>query len=311
MKMLCLLCLGLLLLTTEVGAQQRMYFDANLNTARQLEAKGKTVEAEKEYRLAVWRARNHLKEQDAADALYALGQFYRHAGRNAEAITELLVSLEIQQRLSGDTDVRTGRRLAELAAAYIVNRELYEARPLVERLRPIAAKYQGKERLFVENLLKEMDKMWKATEMFKEISAAAEKGDRRARRELASCYEDGVGVAQDGKKAFELFSALAAEGDLDSQYYLGVMYDKARGVPRDATKAAEYFRKAAERGLAVAQFNYAVLLGRGDGLSRNLPEALNWARKAEKGGYPGAARAVAILERDLAKEKKEEQAEAR
>ncbi len=266
MKTLCWLGLGWLLLTVELGAQQRMYFDANLNTARQLEAKGNEIEAEKEYRVAVWRARNHLKEQDVADALYSLGQFYRHASRNANAITELLESLAIQQRLSDDTDVRTGRRLAELAAAYIVNRELNNARPLIEKLRPIAPKFRGKEKQFVGGLFEEMDKFSKATETFEKIAAAAGKGDLHARYEFASCYEDGIGVTQDSKKAFELFSALAAEGDLNSEYYLGVMYDKSRGVPRDATTAAHYFRQAAERGLAIAQFNYAVLLTRGDGV---------------------------------------------
>lgn len=297
----------LLLVATGLWAQQRLYFDANLNTARQLEVKGNLVEAEKEYRLAVWRARNHLKEQDVADALYSIGQFYRHAGRGLDAIMELRESLVIQQRLSGETDVRTGRRLAELAAAYLVNRELSEARPLIERLRVIAPKYQGKEKLFVESLLTEIDKMSKATETFEKISSAVEKGDKHARYELAVCYEDGIGVAQDSKKAFELFSALAAEGDLNSQYYIGVMYDKARGVERDAAKAAEYYRQAAERGQVIAQYNYAVLLSLGDGVAKNLSEALNWAKKAEKGGHPGASRAVAIIERDIAAEKKKEQ----
>jgi TPR repeat protein len=301
----------LLLLAPGLWAQQRMYFDANLATARQLEAKGNSVEAEKEYRLAVWRARNHLEEQDVADALYSLGQFYRHTGRPPDAITALLESLVLQQKLSGDTDVRTGRRLAELAAAFLVNRELAEARPLVERLRVIAPKFQGKEKAFVDGLFAEMDKISQATETFKEISAAAEKGDRHARRALAGCFEDGIGVAPDSKRAFELFSALAAEGDLDSEYYVGVMYDKARGVPRDAAKAAGYFRKAAERGMAVAQFNYAVLLSRGDGVDRNLTEALDWARKAAQGGYPSAAQAVIIIERDLAEEKKKEKARSR
>lgn len=298
--------LVLLVFTTELSAQQRMYFNANLAAARRLEAKGNNVEAEKEYRLAVWRARNHLKEQDVADALYSLGQFYRHATRNSDAIPFLHESLAIQQRLSGAVDVRTGRRLAELAAAYIVNRELNEARPLIERLRSIAPKYSGKEKSFVESLIEEMDKISKATEVFKEISTAAETGDKRARYQHATCYEDGIGVAQDSRKAFELFNALAEEGDMDAQHYVGVMYDKARGVPRDATKAAEHYRKAAERGKAVAQFNYAVLLSRGDGVDRNLAEALDWARKAEKGGYPSAAQAVTIIERDLAAEKKKE-----
>lgn len=294
----------MLLLVPGLWAQQRAYFDANLATARRLEAKGNNGEAEKEYRLAVWRARNHLQEQDVSDALYSLGQFYRHLGRGSDAIRELQESLAIQQRLSGDTDVRTGRRLAELAAAFLVNRELAEARPLIERLRVIAPRYRGQEKQFADGLIVETDRLSQATERFREISAAAAKGDRHARQLLASCYEDGLGVAPDSTKALKLFSALAAEGDLDSEYYLGVMYDKARGTPRDAAKAAAYFRKAAEQGMAVAQFNYAVLLSGGDGVDRNLTEALDWARKAVRGGYPSAAQAVSIIERDLAEEQK-------
>jgi TPR repeat protein len=296
MKMLKLLWLCCLL------ALEKENPNSFLGEARKLEAANANDAAEKEYRLAIAHARDQLTEQDLSDAIYSLGQFYRHIKRFGDAITELLDSLKIQERLSGDNDVRTGRRLAELAAAYIQNREVGDARAVLEKLKASAPQFRGQEKKFVEGLYDAMDKFAKATATFDEISAAAAKGDVHARFQLARCYEEGIGVAADSKKSFVLFSALAAEGHLESQFYVGVMYDKARGVPRDAAKAAEWYRKAAERGFAIAQYNYAVLLASGDGIEQDLSQALIWAKKAEQGGHAGAARVVAIIERDLAKE---------
>ncbi|MDI1318869.1 MAG: tetratricopeptide repeat protein [bacterium] len=271
-----------------------------LDEARKLEARKATIEAEQSYRLAIGHARQKLSEQALSDAMYSLGQFYRRIGRHSDAVTELSDSLRIQEHLTGGEDVRTGRRLAELAAAYLQNREVGEARAVLGKLKPIASKYRGEEKKFVDGLFKAMDELTKSTDKFLEISAAAAKGDREARYALAACYEDGIGVTADSRKALELFSALANQGHLESQFYMGVMYDKARGVSRDAVKAAEWYGKAAEGGLAVAQYNYAVFLAAGDGVPKNLAEALHWAKKAQEGKYPGATRAVTIIERDLA-----------
>jgi TPR repeat protein len=278
-------------------------FNPRLVEAKRLDAKKNGGAAETEYRRAIAFAREKLADQDVSDAIYSLGQHYRMAGRHADAVTELLDSLKIQERLTGPDDVRTGRRLAELAAAYLQNREVMETRAILERLRPIRAKYRGKERKFVDGLYESVAGLDRATGEFKEIAAAAERGDADARYALAGCYEDGLGVAPDPAKALQILESLAADGHLESQCYLGVKNDKARGVPRDATKAAGWFRTAAERGFAQAQYNLAIMLAEGDGVAKNLIEALAWAQKARSGGNPGADRVVSIIEGRLEQER--------
>ena len=276
-------------------------YNPTLVEARKLEGKKQSAAAEEAYRSAVLFAREKLSKQAESDALYSLGQFFRREGRFKEAIDRLSDSLAMQEQISGAADVRTGRRLAELGAAFLQDRQVSETRKILERLKPIRSKYRGEEKKFVEMLFSSVEELERQKDEFEKIAAAAAAGDVSAKFALASCYEDGVGVAPDSAKAFEIFSALAEQGHVESIFYVGVMHDKARGRPRDATLAAEWYRRAAERGLPVAQFNYAVLLSRGEGGPKDLRQALEWMKKARDGGYPEAKRAVASIEKEIAR----------
>lgn len=277
-------------------------YNPPLVEARKLEGRKQSFAAEKAYRAAILFARERLSKQAQSDAIYSLGQFLRHAGRFKEAIDSLSDSLLMQEQISGATDVRTGRRLAELGAAFLQDRQVSETRKILERLRPIVPKYRGEERKFVEMLFSSVEELGRQKEEFEKIAAAAAGGDVSAKFALAACYEGGLGVAPDSTKAFETFTSLADQGHVESIFYVGVMHDKARGRPRDATLAAQSYRRAAEHGLPVAQFNYAVMLSRGDGVPKDLAEALAWMKKARDGGYPEAERAVGSLEREIAGE---------
>ena len=64
---------------------------------------------------------------------------------------------------------------------------------------------------------------------------------------------EGVGAAQDHKKAFELFNQAALQGDMLAEGMLGMMYAKGEGTVQDSKKAVEWLDKAAAQGDAGSQ----------------------------------------------------------
>jgi tetratricopeptide (TPR) repeat protein len=93
-----------------------------------------------------------FKPAELSAFLYNSGITLRHQGQFAEAETMLKRALAAQEKISGEDDELTGRRMAELAAAYIAQGKLSEGVPLVERLLPLANGYSEGERHFLGNL---------------------------------------------------------------------------------------------------------------------------------------------------------------
>lgn len=285
-----------------VTQQQSAYYNAGMSVANSAAKSGDIKTAETEYLIAVQRARRSLGQKELAEALYSLGQFYRHQGRTVGAISAFLEALPIEERIFGPEDVRTGEVLAELAATYLAGIELNEAKPLIERLRPIAPKYTGDERKFVEMLFKAVEPNPVDIEAISDLTPRAAAGDKHAQFELGVFYELGRGVQQDYAKAHELYLSAANNGLVEAIYYLGVVYDKGRGVPVDDQRAASWYRKAADAGYPIAQYNYGVFLSLGRGEALNLKLALDYFRKAAAQGYPSASAAIRRVERELAEQ---------
>ncbi|MBC7489022.1 MAG: hypothetical protein H7240_02440 [Glaciimonas sp.] len=86
-------------------------------------------------------------------ALYNLGRVQKKALKLTAAEESLKRSLELEEILSGKESAKTGRRLAELAAVFIVQQRPTEGLPLVERLAAIAPHYQGAEKKYAASLL--------------------------------------------------------------------------------------------------------------------------------------------------------------
>ena len=146
---------GILVFTgCTVTQQQTAYFYAGTAVAIAAEKKGDTKKAETEFLIAVQRARRHLSEKELAEALYNLGLFYRQQDRQVEAIGAFQEALPIEVRTFGPEDERTGEVLAALAVTYLADDQLNDAKPLIERLRPIVPKYSGFEREAFEKLLR-------------------------------------------------------------------------------------------------------------------------------------------------------------
>ena len=83
---------------------------------------------------------------------------------------------------------------------------------------------------------------------FVKFRQAAEQGDARAQRSLASMYFNGLGTAKNEEQAFYWYTKAAEQGDADAQYTLGLMYAEGIGVSKDTDKALFWYSKAAAQG---------------------------------------------------------------
>ena len=88
---------------------------------------------------------------------------------------------------------------------------------------------------------------------FRQLQAAAEKGEAAAQTELGEMYENGQGVTQSNAKALGWFRKAADQGYAKAQFDLGTAYDNGDGVEEDHSLAAMWWGLAAEQGNAEAE----------------------------------------------------------
>jgi len=117
-------------------------------------------------------------------------------------------------------------------------------------------------------------------EAFQWYKKAADQGLPGAQNNLAQLYGQGKGVKQDVKEAFRLYRRAAEAGYIIAQYNLGVRYMKGEGVEQDMREGARWYRKAAEAGNLHAQFSLAYSYAAGEGLEKSMPDAYAWAKAA-------------------------------
>jgi len=130
----------------------------------------------------------------------------------------------------------------------------------------------------------------------KELTSAAEAGDREARYRLGYIYEKGRGITRDYATAMRWYLLAAAQGHTGAQVRLGRMYAEGHGVKRDYKKAAKWFTEAAEHGNAEAQYNLGLLFYAGDGVPRDYVMSYMWLNLAGAGGYEAARKRLDKLE---------------
>lgn len=95
-------------------------------------------------------------------------------------------------------------------------------------------------------------------------------------------------------RILELWRKASHAGHARATFHLGVCYDTGLGVTEDTRKAMRLFRKAAEMGHAVAQYNLAVGYLKGEGVRKNLKSAFEWLRNAAQGGSVDAVRDLGV-----------------
>ena len=81
------------------------------------------------------------------------------------------------------------------------------------------------------------------------LAPLAEAGDREAQYKVGLMYLNGLGVALDHAKAFELFTAAANQGQVAAVNSLGYMHENGIGRGVDLAAAARHYRQAAEAGM--------------------------------------------------------------
>ncbi|KAI9209520.1 uncharacterized protein BJ171DRAFT_484204 [Polychytrium aggregatum] len=82
-----------------------------------------------------------------------------------------------------------------------------------------------------------------------------------AQNMLGYCYEEGIGIEKDGRKAFELYERSAKEGGwAPAQFNVGMCYEKGVGTERDLALAEIWYQKAAGQNHKQAQEALEALL---------------------------------------------------
>ena len=122
---------------------------------------------------------------------------------------------------------------------------------------------------------------------------AADQGSIFGLGNLATMYEDGLGVQQDYAEAARLYD-LAMTSDNNgraevralsyAQVSLGMMYEDGRGVARDLARAARLYEEAAELGDIDAQVMAGDRYEQGRGVPLDSAEAVRWYRLAAEQG---------------------------
>lgn len=76
----------------------------------------------------------------------------------------------------------------------------------------------------------------------------AKGGDMRSQLDLASFYDQGIGLEKNVRLAAIWYEAAAKQGHPSAQYNIGTMYEDGAGVPEDRVRAYMYYQLAIEGG---------------------------------------------------------------
>ncbi|RIA85126.1 hypothetical protein C1645_831239 [Glomus cerebriforme] len=106
----------------------------------------------------------------------------------------------------------------------------------------------------------------------------------KATNEGGNCYQNEIGVEKDLEK---LFTA-AENGDGNAQYCLGECYELGIGVYFNERRAFEFYKKSADQGFIDAQYKlgyiYTTLYEQGKGTEKSIEDAIYWYKKAMANG---------------------------
>ena len=133
---------------------------------------------------------------------------------------------------------------------------------------------------------------------FKEATRRVEeKNDPKAMTLLGELYADGLGVANDDKKAVEWYKLASARGDREAMFALAILKLSGRGGPPDRQEAARLLAEAGKLRPVVAAYNLALLYLEG----QIVPQDFNRGRRAHAQGLrrrqsAGAVRAGHVLQ---------------
>ncbi|PKY28235.1 HCP-like protein [Rhizophagus irregularis] len=117
---------------------------------------------------------------------------------------------------------------------------------------------------------------------------AANGGNLEAQFNLGICYQYGIGVDEDSKKAFIWYYKSAKEEYSPAQNMLGNCYQDEIGTENDLEKAVYWYKKAAENGNKFAQYNLGNCYDDGEGVEKDEIKAFKYYKKSAYQGYLNA-----------------------
>lgn len=108
----------------------------------------------------------------------------------------------------------------------------------------------------------------------------AEKENIEAQLRLGRCYDTGIGVMKNEKKAVEWYHKAALHGNVEAQYYLGCHYSKGCGVEIDHVEATRWFEKASNQCHPFAQQYLCEQYATGKGVKKDKNKACKLYRES-------------------------------
>jgi uncharacterized protein len=117
-----------------------------------------------------------------------------------------------------------------------------------------------------------------------QFAKADQMGYPLATNNLASLYDDGLGVIQNHDRARELIEKAASAGSAFAMNNLGRRFYEGKLVARDYKEAKRWFEKAAALGEGLAMNWLGVMYHNGQGVPLNYAEARRWYEKAAAAG---------------------------
>lgn len=120
--------------------------------------------------------------------------------------------------------------------------------------------------------------------LFAQNEELAKKGSVFSNMLIASCYQNGLGVAKDVNKAIPYLTAAAEKNCVPAQRDLGMILIN----DKKAMEAAPWFKRGSENGDIPCTFYYGKLLVEGLGVKANKKEGANYLLKAADSGFPQA-----------------------
>jgi len=112
------------------------------------------------------------------------------------------------------------------------------------------------------------------------VLRAAQAGNAVAQLRLALLYDQGDGVPQSAKAAFEWYSRAAAQGEPESQNQVGLFYELGEGVPENWDLSARFIQASAQQGWMKGQFSLGRAYQFGIGVPQNRQLAVEWFAKS-------------------------------
>jgi TPR repeat protein len=93
---------------------------------------------------------------------------------------------------------------------------------------------------------------------------------------VANMYEQGVGVAQNTRRAIRNYSSAADHGSVDAMIALGTLFSSGMLLGKNYKEAFRWFHQAAMAGDTEAQGRIALMYKNGQGISADIVSATAW-----------------------------------